>query len=601
MQDVAKMNEKNIPEMFVHRYDRFKGRTALKVKHNGIYEDISWEELFETVCSLSLALFELGIRKDDKIAILSESRPEWMYADMAILSLGAVSVPIFPTYRKREIEYIINHSEARTIIISDKKQWLKIEQLYQRYSDTLKVISFDQIEEEQQIDDIYTLLNRCKQLDTAAKNQFNRRISRIQSEDLATIIYTSGTTGPPKGVMLTHENFLSNCRAASKAIPALNGYTALSVLPLSHVFERLAGYYMYLYIGVVVAFAEGLTTLQQNFKEIKPHVATLVPRIFEKYYHRIMGNVSAQPRIAQAVFSWALHVGKKKYILELKKNKIPILMRIASYFANLLVYNKIKEAFGGRVKFFLSGGAKLSRDIARFFYAANILIIEGYGLTETSPVVSVNRVDNNKFGSVGQPLEGVEVKLAADGEILVKGPNVMRGYFKDEGATANAIKDGWFYTGDIGVIDEYGFLKITDRKKDIIVSSGGKNIAPQNIENMLKANCFINQAFICGDGEKYLAALLVPDFEQLYQFAEQNSIAYSSVNELTDNKSVLQQYKEVIDEINSELADYERIKRFTLLSDEFSTEKDELTPTLKLKRNVVNIHYKEMINKMYRR
>lgn len=587
--------------MFVHRFNAFQGKTALKVKKNGAYECIAWEELFTIVNTLATAFSDIGIRKDDKVALLSESRPEWIYADMAILSLGAISVPLFPTYQRREIEYIINHSEARSIIISDKKQWSKIERLYERHQDVISVISFEKIETDLPLRDISALLEKYATPEIASKNHFLRRISRINSDDLATIIYTSGTTGPPKGVMLTHGNFLSNVQAASQAIPVMNGFTALSVLPLSHVFERMVGYYMYLSMGVVIAFAESLQTLQQNLHEIRPQVATMVPRLFEKYYHKIMGSVASQSAFKQAIFHWALNVGKKKYVLEIKNERIPIILQCASFVARLLVYNKIKNAFGGRIRFFISGGAKLSREIARFFYAADILILEGYGLTETSPVVSVNRVDNNKFGSVGLPLDGVMVKIAEDGEILIKGPNLMRGYFKDELATANAIKDGWLYTGDIGVIDEQGFLKITDRKKDILVSSGGKNIAPQNIENMLKTHHFINQAFVCGDGEKYVAALIVPDFDQLLQFARDHSIGRDSVADLIEEQLVMDYYKRIIDQINRELPDYEKVKRFTLLAEEFSQEKGELTPTLKLKRTMVSIHYKEHIKRMYRR
>jgi long-chain acyl-CoA synthetase len=595
------IDEKNLPEMFVHRFNAFHGKPALKVKRNGAYESISWDELFSIVNTLARGFSDIGIRKDDKVALLAESCPEWIYADMAILSLGAVSVPLFPTYQRREIEYIINHSEARTIIISDTKQWAKIERLYEKQQDFFTVISFEKIDTVLPVIDLSSILTKYSSHDSALRNQFIRRISRINSDDLATIIYTSGTTGPPKGVMLTHGNFLSNVHAAAKAIPVIKGYTALSVLPLSHVFERLVGYYMYLSMGVVIAFAESLQTLQQNFHEIRPHVATMVPRLFEKYYHKIIGSMASQSPLKRAVFHWALNVGKKKYVLELKNERVPIILKLASCIATVLVYNKIKKAFGGRLRFFISGGAKLSREIARFFYAADILIIEGYGLTETSPVVSVNRVDNNKFGSVGLPLDGVMVKLADDGEIMIKGPNVMRGYFKDEIATLNAIKDGWLYTGDIGVIDEQGFLKITDRKKDIIVSSGGKNIAPQNIENMLKTHHFINQAFVCGDGEKFLSALIVPDFEQIVYFAQVHSIHFSSIADLVEEREIINQYKTIIDQINSELPEYEKVKRFTLLSEEFSLDTGELTATLKLKRNSISVHYKEHINKMYRR
>jgi long-chain acyl-CoA synthetase len=595
------MIEKNIPEMFVQRAKQYKNSVAIKYKSNGVYCDITWDDLLNKVVALSLSLFSLGIRKDDKVAIIAESSPEWVFTDLAVLSLGAITVPIFPTYPKRETEYIINHSETRFIVISDEKQWLKISSLVDKNKDTLRVMSFRPIQTDFPFFLLSQMIAKQSAMSTVLYNQFTGRIRRINGDDLASIIYTSGTTGPPKGVMLSHNNFLSNCIACSKAISIKRGDLALSVLPLSHVFERLAGYYLYLYFGVTIAYAESLQTLHNDFVQLRPHVAMIVPRIFEKYYHKIMGNISSAKPFKRMIMEWAIGVGKKKYILEIKKLKIPFLIRVAFFFANLLVYRKIKSLFGGKIRFFISGGAKLSKDIARFFYAANILILEGYGLTETSPVVSVNRFANNKFGTVGIPLDGISVKIETDGEIVIKGPNVMQGYFKDEAATSATVKEGWLYTGDIGVLDENGFLKITDRKKDIIVTSGGKNIAPQNIENILKANQFINQAFVCGDGEKYLSALIVPDFEQLSQYAMHHGITFSNFNELVTCSAVNDHYKRLIADINTDFADHEKIKKITLLSDEFSMERGELTPTLKLKRNVVFAHYKNLICDMYRR
>ncbi|MBU1862467.1 MAG: long-chain fatty acid--CoA ligase [Candidatus Omnitrophica bacterium] len=592
---------KNIPEMFVAQAARRKGKTALKVKYEAAYRNILWDDLLNVVCDASLGFSQLGIRKDDKVAILSESRPEWIYTDLAILSLGAITVPIFPTYRQRDIDYIVKHSESRAIVISNVKQWGKIKQLKERYPELLMVVSFERIEGNEGVIPFDDIIKMGKSDRSKHKNVFLGKIRRIQEDDLATIIYTSGTTGPPKGVMLTHGNFLSNCEAAARAIPALEGSVALSALPLSHVFERLAGYYMYLYLGVIIAFAEGLNTLLENLKEIRPHIANFVPRIFEKFYHRLLGIVSRSSPIKRKLFYWALDVGKKRYVLQLKKRRLPFILMCAYALSKLLVYNKIRKQFGGRVKFFISGGAKLSRDIARFFYAADIRILEGYGLTETSPVISVNRTNNNKFGTVGIPLDNVEIKIAPDGEILVKGPSVMKGYYKDEEATRETIKDGWLYTGDIGVLDEQGFLKITDRKKDIIVTSGGKNVAPQNIENMLTVDQFINQVFICGDGEKYLSALIVPDLDQLEQFARQHQISYNSPSELISKKEMYRLMRERIERVNKELTDYEKIKKFALLSEEFSQDKGELTPTLKIKRNVIMTRYKNTINKLYGR
>ena len=595
------MTVKNIPEMFVHNAQKYKRRPIFKVKKAGRYTNVVWDEVFDIVCYVSLGLSSFGIRKDDKVAILSENRPEWIYSDLAILSLGAVTVPIFPTYRRREVEYIINHSESRAVIISDVRHITKLERLIERYKNLLTVISFEKISDIHTVITFNDLIEKGKQTAEEHKNVFLSRIKRIQEDDLASIIYTSGTTGPPKGVMLTHYNFLSNCEASARALSSPEGYVALSVLPLSHVFERVAGYYRCLYLGIIIAFAENLNTLFQNLREIRPHGANFVPRIYEKFYHRIIGMVESSSSLKKKLFYWALNIGKKRYVRQRKKQKLPLILTLAYIVSCLLVYNRIRKQFGGRIKYFISGGAKLSREIARFFYAANILILEGYGLTETAPVVSVNRLDKNRFGTVGIPLDNVSVKIAPDGEIVIKGPNVMRGYYKDEDATNEVIRDGWFYSGDIGSLDEEGFLKITDRKKDIIVTSAGKNVAPQNIENHLITDRFINQVFVCGDGEKYLSALIVPDFEQLEQFAQMNGIRYNSLDELISHRAIYKLIRERIELVNKELTDYERIKKVRLLSEEFSQEKGELTPTLKIKRNIVAYRYKKIIDQIYRR
>lgn len=593
--------EKNIAEMFHNRAMEFSGRVALMTKKEGRYDDVTWDAFYSIVCDFSLGLSLFGIRKDEKVAILSESCPEWMYADLAILSLGAVTVPIFPTYRNREVEYIIKHSESRVVIISGEKQWQKVKRLKEQYGDLIAVISLTHFDCEEAIHFFDDIVAKGKAAQGEHKNVFEGSIRRIQEDDLATIIYTSGTTGPPKGVMLTHANFLKNCEAASSAISVSPGDIALSSLPLSHVFERVAGYYMHIYLGVIMAFAEGLQTLIEDLQLVRPHVGNLVPRVFEKFYHRLLGRVTASPRWKQKLFYWAMDVGKQKYVFELKKKKMPVMVSLAYVCAQLLVFRAIKKQFGGRIKFFIAGGAKLSKVIARFFYAADIVILEGYGLTETSPVVSVNRLNRNKFGTVGIPLNNVEVRIADDGEILVSGPNVMKGYYKDEQATSNVIRDGWLHTGDIGAIDEQGFLKITDRKKDIIVTSGGKNVSPQNIENLLKSDQYINQFFVYGDGEKYLSALVVPDFEQIEQYARLHTIAYRDMDDLVKSDAIYQLIKSRIALANKELTDYERIKKFVVLAHDFSVEKGELTATLKVKRSVVCAHYKDALNSLYGR
>jgi long-chain acyl-CoA synthetase len=415
---------------------------------------------------------------------------------------------------------------------------------------------------------------------------------------VASIIYTSGTTGVPKGVILTHKNFISNVKTCSEILEFSYKDTVLSFLPLSHVLERMVTF-TYVYQGCTVGFAESLETVGENLLEIKPNIMVSVPRVFEKIYSRVMDTVLQSSSLKRKIFFWALKVGKNYGKRKLAKQPISGSLQFKRNLAHKLVFSKIIEKTGGKVRFFVSGGAPLSKDIAEFFYAIGLLILEGYGLTETSPVISVNTFENIKFGSVGKSIPGVEVEIAADGEILAKGPNIMKGYYKKEEETREAFEGGWFHTGDIGHIDEEGFLVITDRKKDLIITAGGKNIAPQPIENILKTNPYISNIVVIGDRRKFVSALVVPEFEKLEEYARFNNIAFSSRSELVKNSHVVNFIQAEVERSTPGLASYEKIKKVALLDRDFEIEKDELTPTLKVRRNIVAEKYKAVIDALY--
>lgn len=598
----SKLQFKNIPEMIAARAEQWYDEpVANEITDQGL-QPVYWERYLKNISDISMGLASMGLRMYDRVAILADSSLEWMMADSAALSLGACTVPIFPTYRKRDVEYILKHSEARGVFITDKKQYSKVAHIKEKYGDQFLVISFKDMDEDGVVNfsELFELGRKDANTESNVKS-FKWRLKRIGEADLASIIYTSGTTGTPKGVMLTHGNFLANCEACARAIDIKKGMTALSVLPLSHVFERTVGYYLFMYAGVRASISRGLNKIAQEFKIVQPQVATFVPRLFEKFYHRILANVQNAPAWRQRLFDWAIGIGKQRYVYELRGAEPSPAFKLLYFLADILIFKKIKSVFGGKMTFFVSGGAKLPREICRFFYATGLVILEGYGLTETSPVVAVNRVEKNKIGSIGPALDNLQVKVGDTGELLVKGPSVMKGYFRDEDATDMILQDGWLNTGDLASIDEDGYIKILGRKKDIIVTLGGKNISPQMIENVLEADSFISQTFICGDEEKYIAALIVPDFDSLRQYAEKIDIKYKTIEDLTENSEIIAFYKKRIDKANKEFAPFERIKQFCLLPKEFTIEGGELTPTLKVKRNVVLVRYKDYINRLYRR
>ncbi|MBN2409144.1 MAG: long-chain fatty acid--CoA ligase [Candidatus Aminicenantes bacterium] len=566
-------------------------------KKEGRYQPVSTEEFGRNVKHFCLGLRDLGLQKGDKVIILSENRPEWVIADHANLCLGAITVPIYTSLVSEQIRYIIDDSDATAVIVSCEDLWNRIEAVRPALAKVRHYITFM----EKAPDGVLTfgeVLERGRLLDEKNPALFDSLVAAVRPEDEASLIYTSGTTGVPKGVILTHNNFLSNVATVTKIIEFSDKDTVLSFLPLSHVLERMVTF-GYIYRGCRIGYAESVEAVAENLLEIRPNIMVSVPRVFEKIYAKVMDNVLSSSALKKKIFSWALRVGKEYGRRRLNNEPIGGALQRKRNLAHKLVFSKIIEKTGGRVRFFVSGGAPLSKDIAEFFYALGLVILEGYGLTETSPVISVNTFENMRFGTVGKPIPGVDVKIAPDGEILTRGPHVMKGYYKKEAETREAFEGGWFHTGDIGHFDKDGFLVITDRKKDIIVTAGGKNIAPQPIENVLKTIPYISNAVVLGDRRRFVSALVVPDFDKIADYARSSGIAFSGPAELVRHPQVVNFLKAEIDRATPNLAQYERIKRIILLDRDFEIEKGEMTPTLKIKRNIIEKKYKAMIDALY--
>ena len=567
-------------------------------KKEGQYTPISTGEFEAKVKHLCLGLKELGLGAGDKMIILSENRPEWVISDLANLSLGGVTVPIYTTLVPEQVKYIIDDSDAKIVVCSNPELWKLVEAVKSQLTKVTHFISFDAGAPEWALS-LEQVLEKGKQSDQKNKELFEKMASEAKPSDLATIIYTSGTTGPPKGVMLTHHNFVSNVKATAPLLPFSDKDIGMSLLPLSHSFERMVTY-CYLYKGCSIGYAEGFDTIAQNFLELRPHMMAVAPRVLEKFYAKVIDNVLASSALKRKIFYWALNVGKKYAQRKLQKQPVSGMLNFKRKIAHKLVFSKIIAKTGGRIRFFASGAAPLSKDIGEFFYAMGLVVMEGYGLTETSPVISCNTFDSLKFGTVGPPIPGVEVKIAEDGEIFTKGPNVMKGYYKKEEETKEVFDGDWFKTGDIGHIDENGHLVITDRKKDLIVTAGGKNVAPQPIENLLRTNPHIENALTIGDKRKFISALVVPNFEKIKEFAESHNIPYESLSDLVKDERVLDFMEAEVDRATPNLASYEKVKKISLLDRDFEIDKGEMTPTYKIKRNIVEEKYKGIIDAMYK-
>jgi len=566
-------------------------------KKNGAYVPLSTEDFGARVRHFSLGLRELGLGPGDKMVILSENRPEWVIADFAALCRGALSVPIYTTLVAEQARYIIDDSDASIVVVSSEEQWRKVEAARSGLDKVRHYITF--LPEAPA--GVLTMEEVCamgRKADAADPGLFEREALRVGPGDEASLIYTSGTTGIPKGVILTHGNFLSNIIGVAEVIIFSHEDTVLSFLPLSHVLERMVTF-TYIYKGCSIAYAESVETVGQNLLEIRPHIMVSVPRVFEKIYAKVMDSVLAGSGLKRKIFFWAVGVGREYGALKISGARIPAGLALRKSIAHRLVFSKVIAKTGGRVRFFVSGGAPLSKDIAEFFYALGLVILEGYGLTETAPVLTANTFEAIRFGTVGKAIPGVEVRIAADGEILARGPNIMKGYYKKEAETREVFDGDWFRTGDIGRFDEDGFLVITDRKKDLIVTSGGKNVAPQPIENLLKTIPCVATAVVVGDRKRFVAALIVPDFARLEEHARSAGIPFKDRAGLVRDPRIVDFVKSEVDRATPGLAPYERVKRIALLDRDFEIERDEITPSLKVKRAIIEKRYKDVIDGLY--
>ncbi len=591
---------RTLTELFFGAMDRFRDRpAALRYKVDGRWQAISYASLLERVHAASVGLLELGVRPGDRVAILAENRPEWAISDYACLAARLADVPVYPTLPAKQIEYILRDAGAVAVFLSTRAQLEKIREIWPGLPELAHVIGFDHELEAGQVHSFDSLLELGRQ-GRDRRPRWREEALAARPADLATLIYTSGTTGDPKGVMLTHGNITSNVVAACPILEVSSRDECLSLLPLSHIFERMAGHYLMLQAGVTINYAESIEAVAANLLEVRPTITFAVPRLFEKIYTRALETAVRSSGIKKRIFFWAKRVGELWADRVLSGKTVPMDLRLARAVADRVVFSRFRARVGGRLRYFVSGGAPLNVEIGRFFYAAGLQILEGYGLTETSPVITVNSLKRYKLGTVGPPIPGVEVKIAADGEVLTRGPHVMQGYYNKPDATREAIDaDGWFHTGDIGQLDAEGFLRITDRKKDLIVTAGGKNIAPQPIETRLKLNKFISNAVVLGDRRKYPIALLIPNFDRLEAWAREQSLAWSDHEGLVALPEVQNLLAGEARKQLRDFAHYEVPKRFLILARDFSIEGGELTPKLSVRRRVVEARHREGIDALY--
>ena len=585
-----------LPKLFFDSIDHRARPDAIRYKRGGEWISVSHAEVERRVSGLAAALTELGIGKGDRVAVLSENRPEWMIGDYAILGLGGAYVPIYSTLPANQIAFILADCETKAIMVSDQEQYDKIAEIRNEVPSLRHIIAFDPVSAGSEVLKFDELVARGG-AGSGALRDFRNRAAEVRAEDLATLIYTSGTTGNPKGVMLTHHNLTSNVAAVREhhVIRAERGDIALSFLPLSHVFERMVDYY-YWAEGICIAYAESVDTVAENLMEVSPHYMVSVPRLFEKIYTKVMGATG----IKRVLVSWAKGVGEEYADLTLAGQKPGTGLSVRNRIADRLVFSKLRARTGGRLRAAISGGAPLSGDVARFFFAAGLPVYEGYGLTETSPVLSANRPGKVKLGTVGQAVAGTEIRIESGGEIVVRGPQVMKGYWNRPDATAECIDaDGWFHTGDVGSIDDDGFLRITDRIKNLIVTAGGKNIAPQPIENEVALSPFVAQVVMLGDRRAFPTLLLVPDFDNLNAWAKEQGINVRDNRALVADPRVKQFLEQEAMSRLHGLARYELPKKIAIVPEEFGVESGELTPSLKVKRRVVEERYASLIEEMY--
>ena len=595
------MSHNSLAAMFFYTAEKYPSKTGMMYKSEGNWQERNFSDMAVEVRQLAAGLAAMGVKKGHKVVIYGENSVEWALSDYAILTCGAATAAIYATLLPEQAAYICNDSGADIALVSNKIQFDKLMSVEKDLKSVKTYILFDATGiDHPNVMTYKALRDKGSEHLKANPGLIEQQLASLTRNDLAIMIYTSGTTGEPKGVMLSHGNLLSNIEAGLRSLPVSEKDVFLSFLPLSHIFERMVGHFLANFRGATIAYAQSIEAVPANLLEIRPTLMASVPRLFEKIYAKVLAGVEEGSAVKQKIFNWAVGVGREVTTYRQNNRPLPGGLSFKYKLATKLVFSKLQERVGGNIRFFVSGGAPLAKEIGEFFTAARLLIIEGYGLSETSPVITVNRLDKFKFGTVGIALDNVEVKIAEDGEILTRGPHVMLGYYNKPEDTKEAIdEEGWFHTGDIGIFDEDGMLKITDRKKNIIVTAGGKNVAPQKVENLLVTSKYIDQVLVIGDKRKFCSALIVPSQEAVEKFAAEHGLDQSDFAKLCREESVRKVIQHEVDEANARLASYESIKKFILVPRMFSIETGELTPSLKIKRKVVESNYSGDIEALY--
>ncbi len=594
------------PRMFQSRVQLSGDKIALRYKELGIWRDITWNQYNRKVREVALGLAALGVEPGECVSVIGENCPEWVYIDLGTMHAGGTTVGVYATNSWEQCQYVVDHSGSRLYFVENEEQLDKALRFREKVPRLEKIIVWDlkglKHFQDPMVMSFDEFLALGRELDRKDPDLFPKRWARVQPDDMARLIYTSGTTGPPKGAMLTHRNITWMAKAMAEGNPVEADDEFLSFLPLCHIFEQLFTIFMNIKYGSIVNFIESTDTVTDNMREVSPTVAYGVPRVWEKYYSGIMIMMSDATWLKRLIFRTSLGIGKKYAALKTSYQPVPFPLRLAYALAYFITFRKLKERLGfDRVRLAFSGAAPISPDVLKFFQAIGIPLREGYGMTEGTGVTCANQRDRVKIGTVGQPLPGVEVKIAEDGEICFRGGNVFKGYFKNPQATAEVLeKDGWMHSGDVGVLDSEGFLKITDRKKDLIITAGGKNIAPQNIENQLKFSPYINDAVVIGDRRKYLVAIIVIDEDNVVKYAQDNKIQYTTYSSLTQHPEVRKLIQREVDGVNKTLANVETVKKFAILSKKLFVEDGEVTPTMKVKRKYINETFKNLIEEMYK-
>ena len=597
------MNYSTVSQMFYTNINKSLDKEVIFYKKNNKWKGLTGKDILSLVEKISFSLYVNGLRYQDKIAILSNTSYKWSMCDYGIISMGAVTTTVYPSLMPDQIEFILNDSGSKLVFVEDQMQLEKIKSIFDSCKNLKKIIVMDNSFDgnETYIENFNSFLTSSRELIDSNEISFKDMVHKSKENDLLTLIYTSGTTGTPKGVMLSNKNIISNIISVSKLVPDIFQSSFLSFLPLSHVLERTVGHFLPMNLKSKIYYAENMETVGENMLEISPSVVICVPRFFEKMHDKILSGLKNANSIKRNLFSWALNVGKKHMTLVNANQKIPFFLKIKYSIANSLIYKKVRGRLGGQIKYFISGGAPLSQQVNEFFAAIGLTILEGYGLTETSPILTCNVPGNIQFGSVCMPIENVKIKIAEDGEILAKGPNIMLGYYNNKEATTEVFdNEGWFHTGDIGIVDKGGRLTITDRKKSIIVTSGGKNIAPAPLENSLLNSSYIEQVLVIGDNRNYLSCIIVPAFDNLKEFLSGLGKEASSNEAIIDYKETNNLFEKEVMNAMKDFSRFEQVKKFALISRNFMIEKGEMTPKMSIVRKVVESNFEDKINNLYK-